>query len=291
MRPYGELFHYTNAADCLGILEGNLWSTHASFLNDGSEVIHTLEKAVHLAKEREKIINEANRWTSDPSLLNKVIEYTQIPDIYITSFSRKSDDLRQWMSYCQSNTGYCLAFNEKELTKHICHNLSHTPMHIHDVIYDDFTDASQSINIQSITTDIQIAARTLAEPYYTEENPQLFALEQDLKSTAGNIRRSAARFKSTPFREEEEARLIICEPNEAFAEAANNHNCISRVKFRTKGDVIIPYKEIKIKPDSIINEIIINKVGNYLHAKEGLEKLIQLRGYSIKVRLSDIPLR
>lgn len=107
----GLLYHYTNAAGLLGIVEHNkFWATHINFLNDASELIyarHLVEDALRNGEERSKspIAREFCRRAMT------CFDVSQTMDVFVTCFCEQGDLLSQWRGYAQAGEGYSIGID------------------------------------------------------------------------------------------------------------------------------------------------------------------------------------
>lgn len=126
------LYHYTNAAGFLGILESRtIWATHTSFLNDMDEK----EIALRLYREVLEDLKSDKSQTADiKDFAGYALQmYGHIPapgpqplaslvglhprDYFVTCFSEKEDDLSQWRGYSGMGSKYAIGFKTEELRK------------------------------------------------------------------------------------------------------------------------------------------------------------------------------
>ncbi|MDQ2922611.1 MAG: DUF2971 domain-containing protein [Acidobacteriota bacterium] len=104
----GLLYHYTNAAGLLGIVEHNkIWATHINFLNDASELIYArrlVEEALKHEEEQAKsaIAREFFRRAAT------CFDVSQTMDVFVSCFCEEGDLLSQWRGYAQAGEGYSI---------------------------------------------------------------------------------------------------------------------------------------------------------------------------------------
>src|SRR5208337_2075131 len=133
------LYHYTSQKGLLGILQKNkLWMTDIFYLNDSSELTHTLNLVKSEFKKREELLppyrgiggvyplaqeDEINNKIHDTFKLIKlfieiysvVINHDTRIKNYVFSLSQREDDLSQWRSYCPPKGGFSIGFDYKRL--------------------------------------------------------------------------------------------------------------------------------------------------------------------------------
>jgi hypothetical protein len=99
-----SLFHYTNAAGLLGILQTHrLWATNLRYLNDLSEMDYStplIQAAV------------ADRFDSDTAeqFIQGLQNFDEHTGHYVVCFSDGGDVLSQWRHYAESG-GYAIGLN------------------------------------------------------------------------------------------------------------------------------------------------------------------------------------
>jgi hypothetical protein len=103
------VFHYTNAAGALGILNSKeIWTTLVYHLNDVQEVHYAQRLARQLASDQAALLPPDQR---DPFLerFEATQEQVRQTHIFAASFSRDRDVLSQWRGYAGAG-GYALGF-------------------------------------------------------------------------------------------------------------------------------------------------------------------------------------
>jgi hypothetical protein len=118
-REFGDrhpdlLYHYTDAAGLLGILQsGKIWATNVRFLNDTKE--GELPFEMGLAALR-------SLYAKAPVRTEVMARHVQAEEyyggglpLYLSSFSSVHDSLSQWRGYGGTSQGYTIAFHRDEL--------------------------------------------------------------------------------------------------------------------------------------------------------------------------------
>jgi Protein of unknown function (DUF2971) len=118
IQPPHTLFHYTDAAGLMGIIEsGVLRETHISFMNDSSEYLH----AVSLLTQE---IDQVRSTESDPvrigflEEIREPVSRTRSQDAgpyFVTCLSAKENSLNQWRAYGRGQGGYSIGFDYAKL--------------------------------------------------------------------------------------------------------------------------------------------------------------------------------
>jgi hypothetical protein len=134
------VYHYTNAAGCLGIVKHQqLWASNAAFLNDSTEVVYIRDVLAEVAEElRAKYEVMADmlaynadamagtgRWSARERRTASIIGIlesgpglaTAILDVYVSCFCSNGDLLSQWRGYPSSGGGYALGLRSESLRR------------------------------------------------------------------------------------------------------------------------------------------------------------------------------
>jgi Protein of unknown function (DUF2971) len=120
------LYHYTDAAGLLGILQdGEIWCSHARYLNDAQEVRIGLTLYSEVLENRliEGQLSDLQRDVVRAALY-RLKEYTELEDStlnphpiyslgnsFVASFTTEVDDLAQWRAYSRPGSRYCIGFD------------------------------------------------------------------------------------------------------------------------------------------------------------------------------------
>tara|TARA_B110000196_G_scaffold319827_1_gene339173 strand:- start:1858 stop:2628 length:771 start_codon:yes stop_codon:yes gene_type:complete len=227
-----QLCHYTDTSGCLGILNGFLWATECSFLNDSSEQNYALNKAIDIAHSYIK----SRLDTAHSNPIDSFKHNSTLTNSFTTSFSRRQDDLRQWMSYCPNQTGYCIIFDEAEIRKAIKVPQADHIAELKNVNYANLDHLEDIGEVQNTILDANGYIEELkVDDSYDEEELQKFKhFVLDITTNALNIDNESPEskediphfndiimrnhhklasigleFKSLHFKEEEESRIII----------------------------------------------------------------------------------
>ena len=263
-----QLFHYTDAAGFLGILETQeIWATDASCLNDWQELIYAKEL---IAEELERLCeypswNRTFKITKDEqTLLNKLREtFVSVPrvyDVFVASFSTQMDILSQWREYGCYNIGVsasalqsCAAAQQQSF--------------LGRCVYDqpDQLDFVRSL-VKSLITE-----------YRSHCNPQ--ELEKDMLYS---LHRYGALLKHESFCEEEEWRIVL--------------SGMQDLEFRQQKNIVIPFVRVDIecalgtRHNSPVVPLITLGPGNDRVAEQTVRRLTEKKlGFEVFVRRSDTP--
>jgi hypothetical protein len=110
-QPRGDLFHYTDQAGLLGIIENKeIWASHTQYLNDQKEYSH----AISLLSELIKISKHKYSSKLEQEILeemNEGIKGIESVNVCVCSFSEEQDSLSQWRAYSNSSAGFSIGFS------------------------------------------------------------------------------------------------------------------------------------------------------------------------------------
>lgn len=266
------IYHYTDANGLIGIIRNKtLWATDIRFLNDHMELYAGIESTIKLSKEMadtcqqssDHVYNSAKKiYELFPNILKKNLARRCI---YITSFSKSRDNLRQWMSYCPPNGGYAISFNkEKILISGKKERKNKVVCRLEEVDYQG-EKIRQILDIESIIKSLKNNGFSAAKTAIEIMNNALF---------------HCCAIKRKEFYDEREIRLVT------QSDRKREH----AVQFRSKSGVCFPYFEYPIEP-AWIEEIIIGPTANMELARLGIEELLRKHSIQCKIEESECSLR
>lgn len=235
------LWHYTIPKGLTGIIESNsLWATDVFYLNDSTELMHGINIARKIVKDKISLFGgderkRLERFDKDLSFIG--------PDhkrpVYVCSLSKAENELSQWRAYCRGG-GFSIGFPHQGLVNAI----QGQHFELKECVYD--TGEQQKIINHLIDSQVM--------PYI--KNPEQFSnvpcTEQMISSIVcggsnkfiWELSSTCSTLKHPSFKREEELRLVF-DHKYAFEKDENGKNKI-RPKFRTKNGLIIPYISIKL---------------------------------------------
>lgn len=272
-----SLYHYTDVNGLLGILNNNsLWATNIHFLNDIKELYAGVDDLTSFC-EKEKKRTEGKNIAKEIlvplcRMYDQTIEtiHSRLNnnlDSYIISFTDKKDNLRQWMSYCPPNGGYCIEFDkEMIINKEINLLKNHIISNLRSVIYETLNFESY-LSIEQVIIDIK-------ENMKEDNGLERYLMNRDMK-----ILLDCCTTKKSDFSDESEERIII-------QARTSNEN----IKYRTKSGIIIPYYEYTFNPDCI-KSVLIGPNTNIKLARKGLENFLLNKNIKCSVEESACSLR
>ncbi|MBU3188729.1 DUF2971 domain-containing protein [Clostridium bowmanii] len=287
----GMLYHYTDAAGLLGILQNELfWVSKSNFLNDFSEIsyIDTVIKIIckdMFTDEYEliagMILEEVHFLNFGKSMNVKEQNY------YILSLTENPDSLALWSTY--SNCfGYNIGLDGSDLAQIMSNLQNETPLGIHGkVIYD------KAIQCQIVRDEINITKIPLLyNKYLKSKNTELIKeLKDEISLMSVALGAYGLFFKDPLFSQEQEYRIVFFHlVNEGLSTKLNHE-----IKFRDRNGIIIPYIEVPMTNDKgylPVRELMVGPKNNLDIAEHGIDFLLYwLKKKDVTIRRSGIPLR
>lgn len=273
------LHHYTASADAvINIIEtGNLFATHARFLNDVSELSYG--HGIIMAEVRQRARREKGAQRLFIEHLRPNLElYGSFLDVYVSCFCASTESLSQWQAYAARGEGYDLVFDRASLEKIGAAYLARV----------EYRPAYQR-------RCVNVLLDSVLEGLYTEIKGHLS--KDRVLDEAYSKWRAAAEFallaivplfKDPRFKAEAEWRLVQI----AAAEAIHKGIC-----FRASASAIIPYVPLNLRSNASDPSTIPLLGIRFLQISGGearqraLEMLLRHRGISATVGPSALPLR
>lgn len=227
------IYHYTDLTAVKSITENaTVWLTEYRYLNDKAEFITGLDilrQALALNQEYSddypadfiKKLKEAINFINHADFKTP----TAAENLFVASFSKSADSLSQWRSYGM----FMLAFEGEFIS----------PSQIEDEFYR--LECHYAVDNKEV---IKHAGDIIRQKII----PELFRLCKRDNINLIFLRLSelieiyALSFKHKAFESEQEVRLVIKYRNNA-----------PEIKFRVKGDLLIPYIELCINPLSLMS--------------------------------------
>lgn len=271
------IYHYTNSEGLLGIIgTQSIWATDINFLNDFEEFSigkKVIRKSIdyhrdELIKKNPGKLTNSLMYLFYNSLASLTEKNANSREYYITSFTKKRDYIRQWMSYGNKNSSYSIAFDKSEFLQEISIN-----------------NEIRKNKLQYTVNDVSYSHREILEELNFNH---LFALikeeggEQKIIDLIDKIDSKICSIKHENFSDEDEVRAI--------AKTIESNSICANKKFRTQSGVITPYTEIPF-PKNLIKEIIIGPNNNKECAELGVRKLLKLHGIECKITHTRCTLR
>ena len=112
--PPKTLYHYTNSAGLLGIVQNcEIWCTHTQYLNDVTEFRHALTLFEDEIRERMK--GASAQLGSQLETLSTSLENTEGMNVCVASFSEEEDSLSQWRAYGAGPGSFAVGFKADQI--------------------------------------------------------------------------------------------------------------------------------------------------------------------------------
>ena len=277
--PFGLLYHYTNAAGLLGIVEHNkFWATHINYLNDASELIYARNLVEGALKQRE----EQTKVPIVREFFRRVIarfDISQTMDVFVSCFCEEGDLLSQWRGYAQAGEGYSIGIDGHQFGqigggKNFFFGPVEYDREMQEAIVDGIlTNVLDGLSKLTRARTVQGASRSIDECCKVFRRAIWYPL---------------VTFKDAMFTAEKEWRLIEIMTREKAGE---------RARFRSSGSKLVPYIELDFSQFEAPGKIPIRQIchGPTLNpqlAVRVLQLLLAKNGYAnAEVLGSRIPLR
>lgn len=268
------LYHYTKSNGINGIINHNcFWATKSDFLNDPNEFSHIQGIIDEVCQENIKNMKWKEMFLKDSiySEKEKKREY------FVLSFSKCRDSITMWSEF-GNKTGYNIGFRSSEIIARI---EEAAEIAYHGLVVYDTKKQKQLIRRNLCTYLPNLLRMPLDD-----------ILESGSKDRQDSNYLKACRkfqkmaevyamfFKQEGFSEEQEYRFIFRRQKD------------TAVYFRAKDGFMLPYIEIPLSEKNLpVEEIMIAPQNHIDLAKNGMEYMLQAKGYKAEVSLSNIKLR
>lgn len=268
------LYHYTKSNGINGIINYNcFWATKSDFLNDPNEFSHIQGIIEDVC--RENIKNPALREQFLKDSIYAVREKNR--EYFVLSFSKCRDSITMWSEF-GNKTGYNIGFRSNEIIARI---EEAAEIAYHGLVVYDTRQQKQLIR--------RIICASLPHLLHMPLDAILDAGSRDPRD--GNYLKACRKFQKTAevyamffkhegFAQEQEYRFIFKKQKD------------TTVYFRPKDGFMLPYIEIPLSERNLpIEEIMVAPQSHIDLAKNGMEYMLQTKGYDADVSLSNIKLR
>ncbi len=277
----GCIYHYTNSAGLLGILQsGGVWTTNVHCLNDPREIDYGLNLCRDFLQQI-KSAQYPNR-TSIIDTAKIVIDSNEsllAPNDYqfVASFSLEKDLLSQWRGYADGGKGFSIGLRAMPLL---------SILRIDDVDLNGGTEPCYMpgrliYGTKDQTNLLQTILETVFK-WLDEIDPKGELSEDDTsdiaRALALGLSKAAIFFKDSFFREEKEIRLLVSNAQEMYI----NQSPIRAATRATPDRGLIVYRSLSLKDDSgllPIDEIIIGPSAEFESTRTKLEMALISTGY------------
>lgn len=280
------IYHYTDISAFQSILENNeLWLTAHSYMNDEREYFEGLEV---LEKNIKLKLHDANDKVIE--VIEEIFQHIKQVVIYSISFSKESDLLSQWRSYCPIDGGVSIGFDSTILERSICgQNATNNIRYLQECCYDP--EHSSWVAATIAESAVKHLSDSVEKPVIGKKLKSTFFLE---------MLTFLARSKNYNFKEEAETRLFTySHKNFSMIEIPDNCNSPSikiikdeNISFRSKKNFLVPYLKIKF-PLEAIKTVTIGPSPYQLICEESMKMYLISKGIDDKCEIfkSSIPYR
>jgi hypothetical protein len=281
--PAELVWHYTGFRGLEGILSGKIWASSASYLNDTQEFRYAIDIALEVLQE------ESEQTSSSPlkfnSELMRFLQGVDSKQAFVTSFSKKRDDLSQWRAYGGKGPSFAVGFNARALAE----KCKGSRFDFVRVVYGEsaIREAFQE-DLRRVRDGQEQAIKD--DPSPTTEEFKLISSLMALGEQA----------KHESFRDEDEWRLVR-------RVAAISLEPQLSLKFRESGSLVVPYVEVPLHtplekdpvldrtcPQTVESPIAAVDVGPSPHPDALIHSVMEMsrrKGLKIPVRSSATPFR
>ena len=286
------LYHYTNAAGLLGILQNeSFWVSKSNFLNDFSEISYINTVIENICKDMFTDEHELITGMILKMVHFKYFGKSMYQKYYILSLTENQDSLALWSTY-SNFFGYNIGLEGSDLVQIMSNSQNTTPLGIHGKVIYDKAIQYQIIKDEINKTKIPLLYNKYLESSNSELIPQL---THEIDSITNVLCEYGVFFKDPLFCQEEEYRIV-------FFHSMNMHlspKLNPEIKFRDRNGIIIPYIEVPMTNNKgylPVKEIMIGPKNNIDIAEQGLEFFLYMLGIKrvmkqVTIVRSGIPLR
>jgi hypothetical protein len=208
LRMDDVLYHYTNSRGLLGIFETNtLRATGSEWMNDREELRRGVEIiGDHLGKLLQTDPDDEHL----SAINNRFHKHSFNDDAYIACLSAAGDSLDLWRAYATEVgfVGFAIGFDKRYLTSNVIPNNHEATLE--QVVYGEAADL-------------------------IKESDAIISASESEVACGGDLLRLAARFKASPWKGEQEWRIVVVA-------------CVERRQpnFRAGAYGLIPYIDIEL---------------------------------------------
>ena len=272
--PNGPLYHYTDQAGLLGIIENReIWATHTQYLNDLREFLHAMDL---VRQELQRLTTSEHSAPAKHALVDMMESVSGLESINvcIASFSANRDSLSMFRAY-GSGGGFAIGIPVEHFQ-----GLAPRP--------DSTLDAQKFVLGRCIYDpdhQRQIVGALVAESLREIVTGYGQAAEFRGGYLAAELNQVAPLLKDRAFEEEQEWRLI------SRPRASTN----KQFGFRRGRSTIIPYCRLPLQSEDApfrLSEVVIGPTPNETLAVSAVENfLTSKRNLHVPVHMSQIPFR
>lgn len=226
-----KLFHYTDVYAVKSILENRkLWLTDVRFLNDSTEMKEGFDFLMKYLAHQITRHPGSEMLRAAMSYIEKVVDQRKDygldrRPVFVSSFSLAGDLLSQWRAY----GNYAIEFDSDAMAEKVS-----------QCIY-GHEEKILEAPIPAINQVMEIGRSILSNDGY---------IDQDGQESLAEFIGLAATLKNESFSEEKECRIIM--GHDVDPEVEDGYE----VKYRPRGDILIPYLELEFDLECIRSIVI-----------------------------------
>jgi hypothetical protein len=299
-RPNKPLYHYTTFAGFKGIIETEtLWFTDVIHLNDPTEFQYGNQIAIDLLNKELQSIETLKLPLTDSDVVKKIfIEKIiqalttmlgQVFNVYISSFSKRDNDLSQWRAYADDARGVALGFSPTVFHPDIDVDVSmlaaNDKYSFAGVVYDVRKKIAIRIQNKLLKKVLKVFEGVMSQPSTIPRQIGIQFMKDMSVEAVSAIMLNNVMLKHDAYNAEDEVRLVM---------HGNAKGPLSAyVKTRSRGSELVPYIPVPfpVRAKRNLKEVVIGP-----SAAEGAENAVRSFLYScdlhkVVIRRSDIPYR
>jgi hypothetical protein len=196
VEPPEHLYHYTDVAGLHGILRSNeLWATNAVFVNDSTELLHSLLllKRIIESPTPDDVDAGIPNADADAIMMHVLANLAEFFDVFIVCFCTSRDLLSQWRCY-GTDGAYSLGFDTAGLIE------AAGGLPLQPVIYDEAEHLARLRELCRLWREAYVGMPS------REEDVRSFNI--GLLTFAEALSRIIVTFKNPTFQEEREWRFV-----------------------------------------------------------------------------------
>jgi hypothetical protein len=282
------LYHYTDGRGLKGIIEsGKIWFSDYRHLNDPSELVHGIGIAHDVAHRIPTGSDGRVRLFLD-TLVNMFSHqnFSATLEFFIASFSRKRDDLYQWLAYADDGRGFAIGFAPRMFRIVEDPPTDKLGEYVGPVLYNiDEVFARHHLSIEEAASIFLDTVNRNADLVEDKSVGLPFMQEMAREIIASPLIWNCLTSKNPAYAHEEEVRLIILGQRERLS---------PYVTTRLRGSDVVPYiaHPMSVREPQNIAEIVVGPAA-LSDAEHNLRALLASQGVdtNIPVNRSDIPYR
>jgi len=275
------VFHYTDAAGLLGILEKtNLWLTHFRFFSDSSEIVYVKEvvkKGAAALRDKvastplsDALFTEVMRWQDTP--------WDELPlfsfDAYLCCFSETGDLLSQWRAYGSDGEGFSLGLDPSK-AKDWSTKFPVVPDGSLRLLKVDYSEESQLKLVNAALSSVFLPLIEIGTQ--ESDSTTLELLARQAAMTFHEFVLQLSLFMKNPGFVEEREWRVVC----AFRPEDGSP---PQIRFRATPRGLVPYVEVecedKASPGFLpLRKVVVGPAHSPAAACRSIELLLGSRGY------------